>query len=155
MTTENNPFNDAPLDSAFDIGGNSDEEFNINEVVSLPPQGEWVPCTITNVEYTTAKSGNHMFVWTVSPQANAVWAEKMYKDYTVTQGGGLFKLARWAKALGDIGEIKDGKVSLRFKKQDVVGRDIHIKFKHEEYQGMPSAKIDNVQAYDGPVSPNL
>ena len=133
-------------------GDDDDDNFVIDGDLSsnIPAEGDYI-AKLIDVSNDTSKAGNAMIVWCIQIIKSVgdgdtkydEWEDKMY---TVMQDNAMWKMNEVLLAFA-LGEVVDKRIVANFKKRDAVGRYCVITIKHEEYRGLPQAKIDSVKAH--------
>ena len=112
---------------------------DVQEGFAIPDGNYAVRCI--DVEQSTSKAGNPMFVWSFVIIAGEFEGKDM-KMWTSLAPAAMWKVAEAVKALGvgDVGQV------VKFKRSDVIGRECGATISASEYQGKMSSKIDKLMS---------
>ncbi len=119
---------------------NDSFEVDLSEVsdgFTIPDGNYRVKCV--EIEQSVSKGGNPMFVWTfeISEGAHAGFQSKVF---TAITPAAMWKVAETVIALG-VGQT--GSV-VKFKRQDVIGKECGALFEKTEYNGQERSQISRV-----------
>ena len=111
----------------------------------LLPEGEYIGKLI-DIEKTTSKAGNPMWVWTFAVAAGPFAGEEL-KLFTAVTPAAMWKLTETLEALG-LG--KAGSI-VKFTPADVLGVKAILHVQHDEYEGKPRPSLNKITApFEGP-----
>jgi hypothetical protein len=104
----------------------------------LIPEGQH-PARLTEVERTTSKSGNPMYVW------DFIVTDGPAQGMTCRMWTSLAPAARWRvmQTLQGLGLDAEGQV-VRFSRSQIVGLPCLITIQHRDFDGAPAASIQRV-----------